>query len=68
MGITGTAAILADTIEAGTCLPRGAMICPNCDVSWNGFDTTTCWSCGGPGITTAEALAAREATTSTRSE
>jgi len=53
------AAMVPEDVEPATNLPRGAMICLPCGVSWNGFQAAACWSCGQPGITTAVAGAQR---------
>jgi hypothetical protein len=48
-------ALDTESLHAVTGLPRGAMVCLPCGVSWNGFQSVDCWCCGQPGITTAAA-------------
>lgn len=50
------AALAAESLDSVTDLPRGAMICSSCGVSWSGFEAAACWCCGHPGITTAQAV------------
>jgi hypothetical protein len=50
--------------DAVTGVPLGQMACPSCDVSW-GFGPLTCWICGEPGISSAEAKNRAERSSST---
>jgi hypothetical protein len=50
-----------ESIEPRTGLPRGAMVCLACAVSWNPFASLTCWHCGLRGVSTALAAATAEA-------
>lgn len=50
------AAMAPESLEPVTDLPRGAMICLDCGVSWSGFEAGACWCCGHPGRTTSQAV------------
>ena len=47
--------ITPESIDPATDLPRGAIICLECGLSWAPFTAPDCWSCGRPGITSARA-------------
>ena len=51
------AAMASESLEPATDLPRGAMVCLPCGVSWLRFWAGSCWCCGQPGITTIRAVA-----------
>ena len=55
-------AMAPEDSDPATGMPRGAMICPGCGVSWNGFQAAACWCCGQPGITSAAAVLDRSVT------
>ena len=54
--VIAAAAMTAESLEPVTDLPRGAMVCLECGVSWNGFQAASCWCCGQSGSTSAQAV------------
>lgn len=54
--VTAVAAMATESLEPATDLPRGAMVCLDCGVSWSGFQAVSCWCCCQPGKTTAQAV------------
>lgn len=58
MAVLGAPAITPASLDDDTDLPRGAMVCLKCGVSWNRFtEGAGCWNCPAPGLTTSAAAA-----------
>ena len=54
---TAARAMSAEDTDITTGLPRGAMVCITCAVSWAPLTANTCWNCGRRGVSTAQAAA-----------
>jgi len=66
MKIVAAQATAPESIEPVTGLPRGAIVCVACGVSWRPFTDLNCWCCGQRGMSTAEAAGPLGATTDIR--